>query len=240
MCGRYLLSTPAEKIAAAFGVNRTLPPLVARYNIAPTQMIPIIRAEDGGRALAMVRWGLVPFWAEDPSIGNRLINARAETAASKPAFRAAFERRRCLVPADGFYEWKKIAPKAKQPILIRPADHGPMAMAGLWERWRPKNGEGEPIESCTILTCGPNELIADIHDRMPVILEPHEYDRWLDPEATDAAGLAELLDPYPAELLEAYPVSRRINSPGHEGPECAAPAGPMPSEGKKEDPGLFS
>jgi len=245
MCGRFLLSTPAEAVAEAFGIGRTPPALKPRYNIAPTQMVPIVRAETQGkkkvRTLTLVRWGLVPFWADDPAIGNRLINARAETADTKPAFRAAFKARRCLVPADGFYEWKKIDPKSKQPMLIRPVDGRPLAMAGLWERWKPRDPaageEPEILETCTILTCEPSELLAEVHDRMPVILEPVSFDRWLDPDAKDPAGLKDLMVPLPAGRLRMDPVGRYVNSPAHDTPECAKTI--HPGRKRSEDPGLF-
>lgn len=199
-----------------------IPDLQPRYNIAPTQPVAAVRLpEDGAdRELVMLHWGLIPFWAKDPRIGARMINARAETAADKPAFRAAFRRRRCLVPADGFYEWQK-QNGTKQPYYIHLQDGRPFAFAGLWERWR---GEDDAvIESCTLLTTKPNELVRPLHNRMPVILHPHNYALWLDPEVEQADALRRLLDPFPSGEMEAYPVSRYVNAPQHEGPECIAP-----------------
>ena len=207
MCGRYLLHTPVHRLQQAFGFTE-LPNLTPRYNIAPTQTVPIIRqqASGEGRELALVRWGLVPSWAKDVGIGGKMINARAEGIAAKPAFRTAFHKRRCLVPADGFYEWQKVA-GGKQPMLIRLRSGGPFAFAGLWERWRGPDGE---VETSTIITTTPNALTAPIPDRMPVVLDPADYDRWLDPAQPDAEAL---LRPCPDDWLVAVPVSRRVNSP---------------------------
>jgi putative SOS response-associated peptidase YedK len=167
--------------------------------------------------LIMVRWGLVPYWAEDVKIGNRLINARAETIERTPAFREAYQRRRCLVPADGFYEWRKEG-KQRQPLLIRRRDRAPFAFAGLWERWR--QPDGQILRSCTIVTCPPNALVAEVHDRMPVILAAADHAGWLDPAQGDGKAL---LRPCPAEWLEALAVSPRVNSPANDDPECLAP-----------------
>ena len=179
MCGRFLLHTPVDTLQRAFGFAER-PNLRPRYNIAPTQTVPIVRQKDGGgRELALVRWGLIPSWAKEAGIGGRLINARAETVAEKPAFRGAFRKRRALVPADGFYEWRKReGDRPKQPLLVRRRDGQPFAFAGLWEHWRGPEGE---VETCTILTTEANAALAPIHDRMPVILDPACYDRWLDP-----------------------------------------------------------
>jgi putative SOS response-associated peptidase YedK len=223
MCGRFTLTATPKAIAETFQVPE-LPGLEPRYNIAPTQPVPIIRNAEGAssRALVQVRWGLIPSWADDPSIGNRLINARAETAAEKPSFRAAFRHRRCLIPASGFYEWQKVGTK-KQPHYIRPPDNAPFAFAGLWEHWEKGGG---PIESCTILTTEANVLMRPIHDRMPVILGPEAWDRWLDPNEQQAAALKPLLRPCPDGWLTAYPVSTRVNNPKYDGPACIAPANP--------------
>jgi putative SOS response-associated peptidase YedK len=217
MCGRYMLTTPVDALRQLFLFTER-PNLPPRYNIAPTQEVPIVRRrrEGDGRELVMARWGLVPFWADDPKIGNRLINARAETLARTRAFREAYSRRRCLVPADGFFEWQK-AGKTRQPLLVRRTDRAPFAFAGLWERWRQPGGA--ILRSCTIITCPPNALIARVHDRMPVILAPAGHERWLDPEI-DAR---DLLVPCPAAWLEAVPVSPRVNSPQNDDPECIAP-----------------
>jgi putative SOS response-associated peptidase YedK len=215
MCGRFAFYSPTEAVARLFGT----PPgadLPARYNIAPTQDAPVIRARaSGGRELVALRWGLIPFWARDAKIGNRLINARAETVAAKPAFRQAFRKRRCLVLADGFYEWQKTA-DGKQPWFISLAGGGPCALAGLWESWR--GDDAAPLETCSIITTRPNELMARLHDRMPAILLDAAVDRWLDP-AADAAALTDLLAPIPDHRLAAAPVSRRVNSPANDGPE---------------------
>jgi putative SOS response-associated peptidase YedK len=218
MCGRYMLTTPVDALRQMFLFSER-PNLAPRYNIAPTQEVPIVRrTRDGmGRELIMVRWGLVPYWADDPKIGNRLINARRESVARTAAFREAYQRRRCLVPADGFFEWQKDG-KARQPLLVRRRDQAPFAFAGLWERW-PQPGAGV-LRSCTIITCPANELVAPVHDRMPVILAPEDYERWLDLSGADGR---ELLKPYPAAELEAFPVNPRVNSPQYDDPECIAP-----------------
>ncbi len=189
MCGRYSITKPVEAMRQLFDFAGPLPNLPARYNVAPTQEVPIIRSQGGdgdgggGRALAMLRWGLIPFWAKEPSIAYRMINARAETVATKPAFRAAFRARRCLVPADGFYEWQKRG-RAKQPFRIVLKGEALFAFAGLWERW--SGGEGEVIESCTIIVTEANELLRPIHDRMPVILDPADLGAWLDGSQAEA------------------------------------------------------
>lgn len=217
MCGRYTVRGILP-VAELFGV--VMPPeFVPRYNVAPTQDVPVVRAAEGsGRRADLLRWGLVPSWAKDPAVGNRMINARAETAAEKPAFRDAMKRRRCLVAADGFYEWRPdpAGGKRKQPHFIRMRGDRPFAIAGLWERW---GQGGEELESFTILTTSANELVSPIHDRMPVIIAPADFDRWLDPSvaATDVQGL---LAPFPADEMEAYPVSTRVNSPSNDDAEC--------------------
>jgi putative SOS response-associated peptidase YedK len=197
--------------------------LEPRYNIAPTQPVAVV-PNDGKNRLDFFTWGLIPSWAKDPEIGSRMINARGETLAEKPAFRAAFRRRRCLVLADGFYEWKKIPDsKSKTPMYIRLESGKPFAFAGLWEIWNSK--DGSTILSCTIITTEPNELVSDIHNRMPVILHPDSYSLWLDPGEPDARQLTGLLKPYPAELMAAYPVSTLVNNPRHESPSMIVPAG---------------
>jgi putative SOS response-associated peptidase YedK len=218
MCGRFTLAVPAAEIADLFEVDARLN-LRPRYNIAPTQQAPVVRAKkDEGRELTLLRWGLIPAWAKDPAIGNRMINARAESVAEKPAFRAAFKARRCLVPADGFYEWQK-AGKGKQPFYIRRKDKQPFAFAGLYERWQ-NRAEGEILDTFTIITTEPNGLMAPIHNRMPVIIPEDDYDRWLDPEET---GDPDLLVPYPEEELTAYPISTWVNSPAHDDARCIEP-----------------
>jgi len=217
MCGRFTLTVSARVLAELFDVPEPVG-LAPRYNIAPTQQVLVARTGDGGRELASVRWGLIPHWTDDPSIGSRMINARGETVATKPAFRSALKHRRCLIPADGFYEWKKEA-GGKQPYLIRFADGRAFAFAGLWERWLPRDG-GEPIDSCTIITTTPNELLRELHDRMPVILPTAAFDDWLRSEPPAAPRLDELLAPHPAAQMEAFAVSRRVNSPAYDGPDC--------------------
>jgi putative SOS response-associated peptidase YedK len=276
MCGRYTLSSPADLVAELFGLEE-IPDLAPRYNIAPTQNVPVVRireeaagpaggpsagggdglrgggakgsgggaagSADGGaggsgtaagsparRRLDLLRWGLVPYWADDPGIGNRMINARAETVAEKPAFRDSFKKRRCLVVADGFYEWKKVGGGLKQPYRIRRRDRLPFAFAGLWDRWRDRSAAGAPpLETFTILTTAVAPEIAELHDRMPVILEPAAYDLWLDRAVADPGRLAPLLRPR-GEALEAYPVSRLVNNPANESPDClvavTSPPGP--------------
>lgn len=229
MCGRFTLRSNLNLILQQFGLDEA-PDLTPRYNIAPTQLVPTVRAAGSGRELAMLRWGLIPSWSKDEKIGNRLLNARSETAAEKPSFRTAFRRRRCLVVADGFYEWQKIGPDQagagkgakKQPYYIRMRDERPFAFAGLWESWRgPKGAElASPIESCTILTTGPNELMQRLHDRMPVILSPEDYELWLDPTFQGLDALQALQRPLAADAMIADPVSTLVNSPRNESPEC--------------------
>ena len=228
MCGRYSLFTPQPNLRARFDAEPTRS-LEPRYNCAPGQELPVIRDDTPGR-IDFLRWGLIPSWADDESVGNRLINARSETVREKRSFRDAYESRRCLVLADGFYEWVAGDDGSKQPYRVAFADDRPFAMAGLWERWTPKQtqtglgdfgGGGpdrdpDPVESFTILTTDPNDLIADLHHRMAVILAPDEEETWLhgDPEA-----VSELLDPYPDDNLRAYPVSTRVNSPANDAPD---------------------
>jgi len=213
MCGRFTLTTPSAVLAEAFGLPE-LPNLTPRYNIAPTQLFSVVRESESRRAMVGLRWGLIPSWAKDPAIGKTLINARGETAASKPSFRAAFRQRRCLVPADGFYEWKRSG-KVKQPFYIRRLDGAPFAIAGLWERWRP--GEGQALETFALITTAANSVLKPIHDRMPVILEASDYELWLDPGMHDAERLQALIRPAADRGIEAYPVSTRVNNPRNEG-----------------------
>lgn len=232
MCGRYTLRTPLKDVLTLFDLDpASLAVVPARYNIAPTQQVPAVRLDlQGRRELAWLQWGLVPSWADDPAIGNQLINARSETIASKPAFRDAFRRRRCLIPADGFYEWKKQG-RARQPFYIHLADQQPFAFAGLWESWR----HGElAIESCTIITTDANSLLQELHTRMPVIVEPADYGKWLE-EGEDRDALKRLLTPYPADKMQLHPVSTVVNSPRHEGPQCIAAAGPEKTQGSLFD-----
>ena len=223
MCGRFTLRAPASVVAEQFSIFE-LPSWKARYNIAPSQPVAVVRSADaaaGKRELAWLRWGLIPGWATDPSIGNRLINARAETAADKPAFRAALRRRRCLIVADGFYEWQRTG-KTRQPYLIAMRDSRPFAFAGLWETW--EGSQHSAIESCTILTTMANDLVRPIHDRMPAIVDAADYALWLDPAASAPEKLSPVLRPYPAEAMTSHPVSPWVNSPTHEDPRCAEPS----------------
>ncbi len=228
MCGRFTLRTPAKQVAEHFGLS-TIPSLEKRFNIAPTQPVLVIRAAVRNHRQpgpprepewVLLRWGLVPTWAKDPGIGSRLINARAETAASKPAFRTAFRRRRCLIPADGFYEWKSVAGK-REPYFVRLRGDTLFAMAGLWESW--EGADGSYLETCTVLTTDPNELLAPIHHRMPVILPPAEYHVWLSAQQADLARLQGLCRPFPADRMEAFPVSPMVNKPTSDDPRCIEP-----------------
>ena len=221
MCGRYSFNQVAEAIADKFQVKE-VPPLSPRYNIAPTQQIATVSvsSESLERQFKMLRWGLIPSWAKDAKMGAKLINARAETVAEKPAFRAAFKKRRCLILADGFYEWHTQNGE-KQPFYFRLENGEPFAFAGLWEHW--EKGEGEPIESCTILTTEANELMRPIHERMPVILDSKNYEQWLDPETKKIELLQSFLQPYPSEEMTAYPVSTKVNSAKNDRPECIHP-----------------
>jgi putative SOS response-associated peptidase YedK len=223
MCGRYLLDADVRRLERGFGEFSQKPrDLPLRFNIAPTQPVPIVRLDGRGRReLAVVRWGLIPGWARDAAIGGRLINARAEGVADKPSFRAAFRSRRCVVPASGFYEWQRRARGPKRPFVIRRRDGEPIGFAGLWEAWRDP-ATGETVESCAIVTCPPNELMAELHDRMPVILAPADYATWL---GAPAPAAADLLRPCPAEWLEAVPVSTRVNSPANDDRSILEPEG---------------
>ncbi len=217
MCGRYTLIAPAKMLEELFRLD-ILGELPPRYNIAPGQPVPAVRAsKTGTREPALFQWGLIPSWSKDPGVGARMINARAETAADKPSFRAAMKRRRCLIPADGFYEWAKIG-AAKQPFYIRMKDKRPFAFAGLWEQWCGE--DGSEIGSCAILTTDANDLLKPIHHRMPVILAPGDYGRWTDPAVETPAAVADLLRPFSSEEMTARPVSRRVNNPRNDDASC--------------------
>lgn len=227
MCGRYTLTTVERELAEEFDLIIDGPGLRARYNIAPTQDAPVVRASEDGesRCLAMHRWGLIPFWAKEASFGARTINARSEDAAEKPSFREAMKQRRCIVPCAGFFEWKspesdggKSKRVKKQPYYIRRRDERVFGLAGLWERWR--SPAGESIDSYTILTTSPNELLATLHDRMPVILHLADYDLWLDPKVRDARKIQPLCKPFDSNDLIAYPVGFDVNSPSNDNPSC--------------------
>ena len=232
MCGRFGLAKPEKVDPKTIGVDEWEQyTLLPRFNIAPSQdvavVLEIVREEKGRRALTAARWGLVPHWAKDPSIGNRQINARADTVATKPAYRAAFKRQRCLILADVFYEWAdKGEGSPRQPYAIRRRDGAPFCFAGLWEEWRPKDDESaesaEPLLTCAIITTDANGVMAAFHHRMPVIVAPADYDRWLDP-ATPMEEVTALLRPAPDDWLEAYPVSPYVNDPRHEDPRTLQP-----------------
>lgn len=222
MCGRYTLSVPLSNLVDAFDISPPDFDYKPRYNIAPTQEAPVIAEDEGGRRMGLLRWGLVPFWAEDPGIGSRMINARSETVARKPAFRSALRHRRCLVPADGFYEWKKVGEgkggkPAKTPFWIHHVGGKLFAFAGLWERWQP--GNRPPLYTFTILTTEAAPDIRRIHPRMPVILPAPRRSDWLDP-SSDPVNLLESLRDFPAIPLQAHPVSTLVNSPGNDSPAC--------------------
>jgi putative SOS response-associated peptidase YedK len=220
MCGRYRLSAKERYLRDHFDLDED-PSWTPRWNIAPTQPVAVIRQDpkEPKRTFSVLRWGLIPYWAKDASIGFKTINAMSETAAAKPAFRDAMKRRRCLIPAEGFYEWQRVGKKEKQPYSFGMIDDSVFAFAGLWERWR--DSIGEPVETCTILTTTPNLLVANVHDRMPVILESEDYDLWLDPGMTDAAQVADCLKPFDPKLIRKYPVSSRVNRTENDDQECA-------------------
>lgn len=215
MCGRFTLRTPANRLAEEFGVEE-FPSVEARYNIAPTQAILGINQDEDERQVKEFRWGLVPSWAKSRSIGGKLINARSETVEEKPAFRNAFKRRRCLIPADGFYEWQR-RDGYSQPYYFRMLDERPFALAGLWDRW--SGPDGEVLETCTILTTEANEVLQPVHDRMPIIIGHEDYDLWLGGDLRKLDLVKELLRPYSAAEMTAYPVSRLVNSPQRQGAE---------------------
>jgi putative SOS response-associated peptidase YedK len=222
VCGRYTLTASLPDLVDIFDVALPEFHYSPRYNIAPTQDAPVVARDSGGRRMGLLRWGLIPSWARDPGMGSRLINARSETVAEKPAFRRAFQGRRCLVPADGFFEWKEEGESpagkgTKQPYWIHLATREPFAFAGLWERWAPP--KGDPLHSFTILTMEATEPIRGIHPRMPVILPPEAWDRWLDPEA-GAEELLGLLGPSIRVDLRAHPVATLVNSPRNDTPGC--------------------
>ena len=227
MCGRYLLRTALEELARIFRFIER-PNLAPRYNIAPTLEVPVIRqrrAPAGQRTIASLRWGLVLPWADDPNSGPPLINARAETLLKKPAFRGAARKRRCLVPADGYYQWRE-GDASKQPYLIARRDRQPFAFAGLWERWGPRHDPAAALDSFTIITTEANDFLSTFHHRMPVVLTPEDFATWLDADTPLQAAL-ELLAPSPNDLLEAVPLDRAVNSNRADGPELLSPAGPV-------------
>jgi putative SOS response-associated peptidase YedK len=220
MCARYTLSAPPAAIVELFDLDLILD-LLPRYNIAPTQQVLAVRNEvDGKREFCTLRWGLIPSWADDIRIGQKLLNARSETVGEKPAFRDAIRKRRCLIVTDGFYEWKTVD-KKKMPFHIHRPDRGPFAFAGIWERWH--DSDGVPLETCTILTTAANRLMRPLHERMPVILLPDQHARWLDPKIQQVNDLEDLFAPAPEEFLCMNPVSPKVNSPRFEDPSCIEP-----------------
>jgi putative SOS response-associated peptidase YedK len=222
MCGRFTFTVDLAELRQSFPWLTAPEHPTARYNIAPTQPVAVV-PNTGENRLDYFVWGLIPYWAKDPTIGSRMINARAETLAEKSSFRTPFRRRRCLVLADGFYEWRKEpGSKTKTPYLIHMKSGQPFAFAGLWERWH--SPLGDEVLSCTIITTRPNELVAKLHDRMPVILHPSAYEVWLAPAEQPSDKLQGLLEPFPAGEMEAYPVSPLVNSPSNDVPECILPA----------------
>lgn len=224
MCGRFTLTATPEEIRAIFRYAE-LPNFPPRYNIAPTQPIAtVVRGPDGGRHFLLVRWGLIPGWVKDPASFTLLINARSETAAEKPAFRAAFRHRRALIPASGFYEWRREPTGRKTPYLIRPRDGGVVAFAGLQETW--SSADGSEMDTGAILTTAANATLAPIHDRMPAVIAPEDFERWLDPVGTSPAEAAAMLEPAPSDLFEAIPVSDRVNAVRNDDAGLQTPAGP--------------
>ena len=222
MCGRYRLSRRKQLVEEYFASTSGEEEWNPRYNIAPTQPVPVIRQNprEPVRELLLIRWGLIPSWAKDRSVGARMINARSETASMKPTFRDALKYHRCLIPADAFYEWEKTG-KAKQPYCFEVNDGALFAFAGIWDRW--KDASGKAIETCSILTTTPNAVTSAVHDRMPVILDPDGYDLWLDPGMKDVRAASELLKPYDARLMRCYAVSTRINHVANDDEACSAP-----------------
>lgn len=241
MCGRYVSATPPDQLAQYFGAESLVESpedldTSGNYNVAPTTGVFTVYESGGARLLDRFHWGLVPFWAKDPKIGSKMINARAETLAEKNSFKRPFAKKRCIIPADGFYEWKKIeGQKRKQPMYMTTIDDSPFAFAGLWEVWKDKNNldaDGEPLElySCTIITGSPNEKVADVHDRMPVMLPPDAWDTWLDRDNHDIEALQELFVPAPSALIQLRPVSTDVNSVRNNGPHLIDEAEPVTDE----------
>lgn len=232
MCGRYTLTDPGAELLRHFQLDALPPDYSPRYNIAPTQPVVAVIADEKGRRAGYLRWGLIPRWAKDPAIGSRMINARAETVAEKPSFRTALRRRRCLLPADGFYEWQ-VRNGRKQPVRFTASKGGLFAFAALWESWRPKSvtpprqtGTASPdevIHTCTIITTDANEFVRPVHHRMPVILHPDDYDLWLDRDIQDPEAVLPLLKSAPEGALQMYDVSVFVNSARNESPRCIAP-----------------
>jgi putative SOS response-associated peptidase YedK len=222
MCGRFTLHTPESRLREAFNLEKSAPlGLKPRYNITPSQLVPIIRGTETGREMVMARWGLVPHWSKESRTRYSTINARIESVAEKPAYRTPFKRRRCLIPADGFYEWKVLEGK-KTPHHIRMRDGDVFALAGLWDRWE---GEGESLESCSVIVMPANDIMKPLHERMPSIVDPAHQDLWLDPGVTDTTEIMTCLNSAPSDQLLTYPVSTWVNSPKHDDERCMEPAG---------------
>jgi len=221
MCGRYTQISSPQKISKEFKVPFNITPKFhPAYNIAPSQPVLALLVENNNQKFDFVNWGLIPSWAKDPAIGNRMINARAETISEKPSYRGPFKHSRCLVIADGFYEWKK-GPGASQPYYIRLKSKNPFGFAGLWSHWT--SDDGSEIRSCTIITTEADDFMRPIHNRMPVILQEKARGEWLDPHNSDQKTLLSLLGPYPAKEMEAYPISKIVNSPINDLPDCIKP-----------------
>ncbi|CAN5779484.1 SOS response-associated peptidase [soil metagenome] len=240
MCGRFVSSSPPDEVARYFDAEPpTEAALGARYNVAPTDDVYVVLVDGGVRRMAPHHWGLVPIWATSPSAGARMINARSEGLAEKNAFKRAYAKRRCIVPADGFYEWQKVAgQKTKQPYFIHRPDHEPLAFAGLWEEWRgPDRNGSERLRSTTILTTAANETMAPIHDRMPVILPPGAWDEWLDPANADLGTLGRLLVPAPPQVLALHPVSTEVGNVRNTGAHLVDPVDPAGPSGAGTPPG---
>ncbi len=228
MCGRFVSATPPDQVAAYFGAEAPEALLEPSYNVAPTNDVYAVLSDGTTRHVDAFHWGLVPRWAKDPKIGSKMINARAETLATKNAYKSAFQKRRCIIPADGFYEWqKREGERTKQPYFIHRPDGEPFAFAGLWEVWKGADGEQEPLRSCTIITTTPNEVMATIHDRMPVILPPEAWDAWLDRDNQDLEPLGKLLVPAPPALIVLRTVSTEVNNVRNDGPQLMDEAAPL-------------
>jgi putative SOS response-associated peptidase YedK len=224
MCGRFTLHTPESRIRVAFNLHQSAPlGLIPRYNITPSQQVPIIRDTDAGREMVMAKWGLIPHWSKEAKTKYSTINARIESVAEKPAYRTPFKHRRCLIPADGFYEWKVVDGR-KVPHHIRMRDGDVFALAGLWDR---RDGEGESLESCSIIVMPANDAMKSLHERMPAIIAPAHQDLWLDPRVTDKAEIIGYLNSAPSARLVTYPISPWVNSPKHDDIRCLEPAGEM-------------
>jgi putative SOS response-associated peptidase YedK len=218
MCGRFVSSSPPDQIARYFDALNDAPSLEPNYNVAPTEDVYAVLVDGGIRRLEALHWGLVPYWAKDPKAGNRMINARAESLATKNAYKRALQKRRCLIPADGFYEWKAVpGQKQKQPMYIDRPDGEPLAFAGLWEVWRSRDVPGDELHSCTIITTAANDTMAPVHDRMPALLPPSAWSEWLDPTVDDIDVLGKFLVPAPNGILQIRPVSTEVNNVANQG-----------------------